>query len=475
MPATLKEIQFGSPDAESEIQKYPELVSKGFLDAFDVERRILDDIEYVVLGRKGAGKSLLAKHFFLKAQELGGFFSAQKYLKDFPFRAFTEVTTGDLDKFAKIQPSWQWVLSLALLTQVRLDHAGSFHQDEQFFQATTVLEKVGLLENSELKDIVLTSRKREVKVEIAKSLGIAYAEGAPEPITPISLAQRIQALLLRFRSPNKHLLFIDGLDDVLTSKDIQFEVLSGLIEAAGRINEEARSVGCPIKIVVLCRTDLFEQIPNPNKNKIRQSRGLELDWFGDLPSPAQSPLFKMIRLRATLAGHSGDVYGEYFPAAIAGKPVHEYLLNNTRHTPRDLIALMLEIQRNYRGKRLAEPDIRSAVKNYAKKFLVPELKDELTGYISEKSIGMLFGALTTMHKKKFFAREVAEAAQASTEQTVEIERGLSHLFDCGALAQVYPKGNGTDDFIFKFRNADATPSMNRAFALMRGLEPAFGI
>lgn len=441
----------------------------------DIRRKLIDDIEYVVLGRKGGGKTLVAKHFAAKSNEEFNLFSAQKYLKDFPFRAFTEITPGDLDKLSKIQPSWQWVLCLALITQLRRDHAGSFNTDPSFFAAGQVLERLGLIENAELRDIVLTSRKRELKIELAKALGIAFTETTGDPITPLSLAQRLQTLLLGFRSPNRHLLFIDGLDDVLTTKELQFEVLSGLIEVAGQINEQARIAGCPVKVVILCRTDLFEQIPNPNKNKIRQSRGIELDWFGDLPSAAQSALYKMLHLRAKLSGFTQDFIQEYFPSNVNGKPIHDHLLNHTRHVPRDVVALMLEMQKAYKGGRLNELDIRSAIKNYSKKFLVPELKDELSGYISEKTIASIFGAFNTLHKRKFSHEELVTAAQAAGGQLHEIQRALVHLFDCGALGQVIPQRNGNDDFVFKFRNSDATAVMNRQFVLMRGLEPAFGL
>jgi hypothetical protein len=474
MTVSFKEIKFGLPDAESEIQKHPELSDKGFLDAFDVESRIIDDIEFVVLGRKGAGKSIVAQHITAISQQ-NQIFSTQRYLKDFPFRAFTEVTPGDFDKHSKIQPSWQWVLCLALISKLREDHAGSFHTNADFFAATSILEKVGLIENIELKDIVLTSRKREFKIEFAKALGIGYTETSGDPVTPFSLAQRLQALVLEFKSPNQHILFIDGLDDVLTSKELQLEVLSGLIEVAGNFNELARASGCPIKVVILCRTDLFEQIPNPNKNKIRQSRGVELSWYGHHADVSQSPLMQMVSLRAQLSGFNGDVFEEFLPKNYNGKPIREAVLNLTRHVPRDIIALLIRLQKVSNGSRLTEAAVRTAIKNYSEGFLVPELKDELSGYVPERIIEKVFGALTSMHKRKFYVADVVSASGVGPDDARDVEKALGHLFNCGGLGQAYPRHDGQDDFVFKFRNTEAVLMPGKPLVLMRGLEPAFGL
>ena len=64
------------------------------------------------------------------------------------------------------------------------------------------------------------------------------------------------------------MLFIDGLDEILTHSELQFPALAALISEASRLNDDLRAAYKPFKCVVLCRTDLFDRLPGANKNKI---------------------------------------------------------------------------------------------------------------------------------------------------------------------------------------------------------------
>lgn len=93
--------------------------------------------------------------------------------------------------------------------------------------------------------------------------------------------ERLKAVATTFRSESRHLLVIDGLDDVLTAATVQYDSLAALVLEVSRLNSLFRRSATNAKVLLLCRTDLYERLPGPNKNKIRQDSGVSLDWYHD--------------------------------------------------------------------------------------------------------------------------------------------------------------------------------------------------
>lgn len=60
-----KNIKFGELSAEEEIDKSPDLVTDGFYDFKGVVKSILNGPEFLILGNKGSGKSIVGEHLNL--------------------------------------------------------------------------------------------------------------------------------------------------------------------------------------------------------------------------------------------------------------------------------------------------------------------------------------------------------------------------------------------------------------------------
>jgi len=63
------------------------------------------------------------------------------------------------------------------------------------------------------------------------------------------------------------------------NKEVQYKSLSALVYETDRLKITFMNNGVGAKIIILCRTDLFERLPGPNKNKIRQDSSYEIDWY----------------------------------------------------------------------------------------------------------------------------------------------------------------------------------------------------
>ena len=67
---------------------------------------------------------------------------------------------------------------------------------------------------------------------------------------------------------------------------------------------------------------------------------------GVIGTAGVAPGVQLVNLRAGRSlQREVNVFGEYFPARIDGRPIRRFLLHHTRHLPRDVLQLMKSLQR----------------------------------------------------------------------------------------------------------------------------------
>jgi hypothetical protein len=161
----------------------------------------------------------------------------------------------------------------------------------------------------------------------------------------LTLVESLKQIIVRFAFHGQQFLVVDGLDDILINHTVQYETLTALIFEAQRLNSFFKVNSVPISIVVLCRTDLYEVLPGPNKNKVRQDSAIEIDWYKIASASERSALVHLANLRAKLSlGRDVDIFTEFLPQTLDGQPTVKYLTDLTRHTPRDFLMLLTHIQ-----------------------------------------------------------------------------------------------------------------------------------
>ena len=158
-----------------------------------------------------------------------------------------------------------------LIQSFEADESAKLGAHSPYTKVVAGLRALDLMPVPQLNQLVSKSSKRGFKAGIPRFLELTserVSEGQD-----LQLAQMVHVLrqaVTTFRTTNSHIVFVDGLDDVLTARDLQFQSIAALITEASRLNGELMSAGCPAKFVILCRTDIFDRLPGANKNKIRQ-------------------------------------------------------------------------------------------------------------------------------------------------------------------------------------------------------------
>ena len=229
----------------------------------------------------------------------------------------------------------------------------------------------------------------------------------------------------------------------------------------------------------MCRTDLYERLPGPNKNKIRQDSSVALDWFHDPRHPDKSQLMALANLKARVTEPKlVDVF-KYFPQKIprSGRmaSTRRYLLDFTRHTPRDFLQLLQSIQFNSAKGRISTDQVKNGVRHYSTNYFLPEIRDELVGHMSAEAIEAGFSVLGRLGKQSFEPAAFAELAKRVGQEHVVDTTFLSYLFEFGALGTMVRVKGEQMHYTYRYRNRHSPFNPDRRVTIHRALLPALNL
>ena len=380
-----RKINFGLSDAQSERMDYPNLLKDGYLNISQVIETVNNPRYFLFLGYKGSGKSSLSEHLKLCEND---YIVEQQPLTNFPFKFFDKVINSE-DRTIKYKIIWRWLLCAYVLSSLCKD-LKQINEDTR--QAIAIFTQLGLFPVINISSLLKKSSTTTISATI-KSLGIShsvsteYAEADMELLT-----NYVKNIITSFTETKPFLIIIDELDDILAPHGRQFENIAALINEVKELNAYFYYNNILVKIIVLCRTDMFEKLPGQNLNKIKQSNSFTFTWYREgIDSNKHSDLVNLINKRAKLTYPViNDVFKEFFPQKYNNINIYSALLDYTRHTPRDFIQLINYIQQNCDSENVTKTAITKGIKNYSTDYFLPEISNELSGYLPSVAIQPVF-------------------------------------------------------------------------------------
>jgi hypothetical protein len=480
--ARFEDLTFGLASAESEAARHPDLLLRGFLDRWTIEEMTRPGGCFLVLGYKGSGKSAIAEHLRLTADSDALLFVTTTSLSaDFHFQAFSDLADAVGDRPSGYVVGWQWLLLLHVLHSLAGDEEAMLLPE--LSEAIRALRDMGLLPARTLRSTVLASRRRSVTSSFPSILHLGLEDVKQVRRGNVGvLVEELLAAVVETRTPSRHVITVDGLDEIYLRTPAQLDMVSALMLAADRLNSEMHRTGTHVKIVVLCRTDLFDRLPGANKNKLRQDSSLELDWYENPRDPAGTALVRLANLKASVADPGiGDLFETFFPRRVdAGSRQQRtitYLLEHTRHTPRDFLQLLSRIQRFApEDGPLSADQIHSGLRQYCIEYFVPEVKDELDGPLSREQIDLVFDALGSLASREFDLATLRGLVLADERQAaLDWPQVLRLLFEASAIGNVQTGAGDASYFTFRFRNRHSTLDPTRTMTLHRALVKALNL
>ena len=270
----LEEYEFGFADAIKEYNRIPIIFEKGFCDTRNYINKLLNSYEFLLVGRKGVGKSAFSAKIQYMAKKDDRIFTFSMNLNDFEFTTFSKTGIDeDLAGTQKYKTSWDFLLLISIYKIL--------YNDMQMTEIDSVnniiflLDELGFTLDVGYKSDVTRLSKIKVGSEIAKfdlEFEKTFNTKPQNYLERISLIteRMLEVLNEIYLNDRKIIIIIDGLDDILRYKKNKIEIIASLIRSADYINDKMSAFTQSIKIIILIREDLLSMVNDPDLNKIVQ-------------------------------------------------------------------------------------------------------------------------------------------------------------------------------------------------------------
>lgn len=469
-----RELNFGKADAQEEGVEYPNLLRDGYYVKDNIIEQAYNSSKYLFLGYKGSGKSALSMHMKLASQSdtIVDLLS----LKDFPYKSFAKIVPGDSETEYKLKVSWRWLLLVQMLSVLIHDKDAQPSNHAELKQLTDFMTQAGIFPLVELSALVSRTTTNKFQGDV-KAFSFEHTTNqANAQISFEWLISYIKNVITSYKEMHSHIIVIDGLDDILTSREIQYLSIAALINEVKDLNLFFRTQNFPFKLILLCRTDIFERLPDANKNKIRRDCSYSFTWYKEgEDSQERCGLIDLLNKRGRLVyPQITDVIKEFFPSKYNRNKTHNALLEMTRHTPRDFMQLMISIQTHCKSPNVSEQNIDEGIKEYSSEYFLPEIKDEMAGYIPYQHIDNIVNILASFRSREISYKDFCQAFETLHINDISADTVLGILYDCSAIGHTYPYKDQTR-ITFKYRNRNSCFSKSNHIILHKGLWKALNI
>ncbi|MBA1196026.1 hypothetical protein G7011_02780 [Pseudomonas plecoglossicida] len=448
----------------------------------DAVREIAEGDKYLVLGRKGSGKTALFRYFNEKLQD--NIVSIALNLRGYPWAMHAKRADTDVDESERYEASWRYliVLEFARVVAERLTGTTKWTPEAknllEFFKQNYGGINVSLGDFLRPPKLSLSKASFEPQLLGAKLGGITLERGAKEG----GLARELNLLtdliletatyLCKREGVDKVLIHFDELDQGMAKFDRpRQQMLTGLILASRAVNRAAAQNSVKLKSVIYLRTDLWNGINFSDKNKITTSATLDISWN-------EASLLSVVNSRVASLGNItwDNLHDE---ALMRGRQrKFSYIVARSFLRPRDIISFLnillakAKERINARGGQtvFTNKDIVEARREYST-YLRAELQDEIAPHWPEwedtlKTISKI-GILS-------FARQTFSSyypVAASATNTRSADEALETLYEYSVLGAYRSSGYGGKKWVFRYSEpGEAWDSSGGLFKVHLGLK-----
>lgn len=469
------ELYFGKSDSHNELVDERGEFLKSFVKLDGIVEDVVSGNRTMVLGPKGTGKSALGWYLQATSKD-NDYLAVVKDASELPLADIPQLETGQPAGSERTVTAWRFILLCNYLDLLLRDTGTILPAESEVRRVTSLLRRYGFMGGASGKALLSISNTA-ISIPIPK-LGNIYHRESLDKLTIFALLPYLEEWASNARSGHRHLLVLDGLDSIFLNDAKYDESMAALVQAAYTINQRFARTGSTGRIVLLLRNDVFSRVSLtlPDSQKMRDDFAVELDWRVLSGSQGtNSPLMRLVNDKATQAfgGERIDVLS-YFPrsievgrAAAAGPrllPPMQYLLNLTRHTPRDLLRLLDEIRRVQASgtfqstpqAALPQEVIREGVLQYSNRYFTNAIRNEFAGFNGgPEQAQAAMSALQSMPSQVFERPAFLGSLRDLGYPDVALgDRLLKLLFFAGAVGNLVRRKAGQESYLQFYHRRD---------------------
>ena len=476
-PFSSKDIYLGAPEAEAEATSTARMP---LFDVYEDYHGLFNELsheKFIVLGRKGCGKTAFAEYVLSLSKNDPNLFAA--FIKQGDTNLEHIVQMGkELGHPVERENLFKWVILTRILKLFSENQA--IQNNKEYNLLLQFLKKNSGyidLRETEIKELIKRNGF-EVNIEyfrrfFTSKLNRGFeirSEKAPfykllphlEEVIKIVLTSKEER-----ENNNSYVIFFDDLDiGLLFSDQEKIRSLISLLRISKYINNELFGKNnIPSKAVVLLRDDIAGSISGYDADtaKIFSSYSCKINWYqyeyAKEGEENKLNIKRFINKRiAFCLDKNKREYNKNDPWVslvedFGGKSSSfKYVLEHTLFRPRDLILLFKPLSEFEYNIPLKRYDINNLIGKYAREFL-QELKNELSYFYTNDQILMIINALQEMNEVGNCSFKVAYDAVKNNCLDVDSEELLGRLFDRSIIGNVTAEGHA----YFKFRETEKDP------------------
>ena len=461
-------IDFGRNDGMHDpIEKY-------FLDTGLIDRLYAGKVS-ILLGRKGTGKTAVARHLINDADKSWDKWASLLSFRDIPVTLLAEFSDPAFAQSGKYALLWKFIFLIEIGKLVIKDEA--IDPDTK-----NKIEALILVVHPELTstpgNYLKTTRERGF------DLGPDYArikekDSSGGDVTKLSpYVESLEAAIKSAaRRECKYTCAIDELDDSYRLSPEYLDLVIGLFKAAMDLNGSFSRDWSTPRIVVGVRDDIFRELTYSDKNKWSDF-GENLDWVpGIREHLLDSDLFNLINIRigaslVDIPTTECDYWSQVFTSERVKNDLKpfQYILSRTFFRPRDVIQFCKEIQHEATKlgiEKFDKESILNAEEGFSN-WLVEELVDEM--HVKLPEIRQILEAFKR-HGYPTFRKEDIQKTLSSLgfSDTNQVDKILEIFYDFSIIGQF----DGDDPTpIFRYKNPHRRYEKGKIYSIHYGLRSA---
>ncbi|MBQ8958045.1 MAG: hypothetical protein IJ057_06040 [Bacteroidales bacterium] len=460
--ATTKGFCIGIPEAEAEATTASIKLDTFFVDYLDVLKQ-LNNEKFIVLGRKGTGKSAIGEHVLSLAKNEANMFCD-----------FIKKEDIDIEKIVQIGKEEGVIIERGLLYKwiVLTKFVALFAENQSLacvkgmnYLSDFIKKSRGFIniKNYEVKEII-HQYGLSVSIEYFKRYLSAsgntnkqYKYEKAEFYKLIPDLEKVVTDILKADKDNQYILMFDDLDIGLNLNNQEsIDTLTELIRTIKYYNNDifARNA-IESKIIVFLRTDIQKHlIYSADMPKIFSSYATELRWYEDIYKYNEPKLLlrQFINRRISVnfqkkglvINDNNDPWTSFIDekSFYGEKTGFKHIIDHTFFRPRDLILFFKDIGSLDLSLPITSNDVNNILMDRYAREMITDIKGELSVNYDANEIESIFDALRdsygTYRRPFKHSTIVSELRSNGLNNTAKI---ISDLFDYSLIGNYDENGN----------------------------------